>query len=154
MLLVAVGFTPSAHFAVNVFVVLAALVPLYVNVLLVLLNVVLPVALATLYVNVLVDDFFVVVAGQVTVITLSPDFTGVNVIVPLVIDAVATPVVPLATVGVAPLLHVAVNVLFVPYVPLTIVDVLFATALLPSFTVVVLLPLTVVTAYSTLFALY
>ena len=106
------------------------------------------------FVNVLVDDFFVAVAGQVTVITLSPDFTGVNVIVPSVIDAVATPVVPLDTSAVAPLLHVAVNVLFVPYVPFTIVLVPLVTVVLPSFTVVVLLPLTVVTAYSTLFALY
>ena len=120
---------------------------MYVNVLLALLNVVLPVALATLYVNVLVDDLYPSVAGQVTVITLSPAFTGVNVIVPLFIAAVATLVLPLDTLGVASLEHVAVNVLVVPYVPFTIVDVLFVTVLLPSFTVVVLLPFIVVNAY-------
>jgi hypothetical protein len=151
--LLTVGFTPSAHFAVNVPVVLAALVPLYVNVLLELLNVVLPVALATRYVNVLVDDLYPLVAGHVTVITLSPAFTGVNVIVPLLIDAVATDVVPLATVGVAPLEQVAVKLLFVPYVPFTIVLVEFVTVVPPSFTVVVLLPFAVVTVCVALDAL-
>lgn len=111
-------------------------------------------ALATLYVNVDVDDFFEAVAGHVTVITDVPAFTGVNVIVPLLILAVATDVVALDTVGVAPLEQVAVNVLFVPYVPLTVVLVEFATVLLPSFTVVVLSPFAVVAAYCTLLALY
>jgi hypothetical protein len=111
-------------------------------------------ALATLYVNVLVDDFFDAVAGQVTVITLSPAFAGVNVIVPLLMLAVATPVVALDTVGVAPLEQVAVNVLFVPYVPFTIVLVEFVTVVVPSVTVVVLLPLAVVAVYCTLLALY
>ena len=73
--------------------------------------------------------------------------TGVRVIVPLLIDAVATVVVALATVGVAPLEQVAVNVLFVPYVPFTIVLVAFVTVLLPSLTVVVLLPFAVVILY-------
>ena len=93
--------------------------PLYVNVPLVPVNVPLlkltvQSALATRYVNTLVDDLYPSVAGQVTVITLSPAFTGVNVIVPLLILAVATPVVPLLTCGVALLEQVAVNVLVVP----------------------------------------
>jgi hypothetical protein len=117
-------------------------------------NVIEHVALATLYVNVLVDDFLDAVAGQVTVITDVPCFTGVNVIVPLLMLAVATAGVALLTVGVAPLEQVAVNVLFVPYVPLTVVLVEFVTVVLPSITVVVLSPLTVVAVYCTLFALY
>jgi hypothetical protein len=104
-------------------------------------------ALATLYVNFDVDDLYPLVAGHVTVITLSPAFTGVNVIVPLFMLAVATLVVPLTTLGVALLEHVAVNVLSVPYTPFTIVDVLFTTVAVPSFTVVVLSPFAVVNAY-------
>ena len=158
LLLVTLNVPLPVVLAPNVPVVLAALVPLYVNVPLVPVNVpfvklTVQFALATLYVNVLVEDFFVDVAGHVTVITLSPAFTGVNVIVPLFMLAVATAGVPLLTVGVALLEHVAVNVLFVPYVPFTIVDVPFVTVVLPSFTVVLpftLLPLNVYVAVAAL----
>ena len=62
----------------------------------------------------------------------------------MLIDAVATAVVALATVGVAPLEQLAVRLLVVPNVPFTIVLVAFVTVALPSFTVVVLLPFAVV----------
>ena len=92
---------------------------------------------------------------------MSPAFAGVNVIsrVPGVLpvattDALATAGVPLDTVGVAPLLHIAVIVLFVPYVPLTIVPLPLATVVPPSLTVVVLLTFAPVKLYVTSFASY
>ena len=126
----------------------------YVIVKLVGLRVIVQSALATLYVNTLVEDLYVLVAGQLTVITVSPAFAGVNVIVPLLMLALATAGVPLLTLGVAPLEQVAVNVLFVPYVPFTIVDELFVIVVLPSFTVVLLLAFAVVTVDVALPALH
>lgn len=87
-------------------------------------------------------------AGQVTVIKDVPYFAGVSVMLPLLIDAVATDVVALVMVGVAPLEQVAVNVLLVPYVPLTLVVVELVTVDEPSFTVVVLFAFVIVQEYS------
>ena len=133
--------------------------PAYVNVPLVPVNVpfvklTVHDALATLNVNVDVEDLYVLVAGHVTVITDVPCFAGVNVIVPLLIVALATAGVPLDTVGVAPLEHVAVKLLLEPYVPFTVVDVEFTTVVDPSFTVVVLAAFAVVNAYVLLHSAY
>ena len=73
-------------------------------------------------------------------------------IVPLLILALATALVPLDTLGVAPPAHVAVNVSFVPYTPLTVP--LFATAVVPFFTVVDPATFALVNAYVLDAALY
>ena len=111
LLLTTVGVIPSAHFAVNVFVVLDALVPLYVNVPLAELNVVLPVARATLASNVELADLCVLVADTDAVIVtlLLVALTGVNVLS----LTVTYDVLPLLIVTALPHELVAVNVFVV-----------------------------------------
>ena len=150
LLLDTVGVVPSAHFTVNVFVVLDALVPLYVNVPLVSLNVVLPVALATLALNVELADLCVSVADTdaVIVISLLVALTGVNVL-PL---TVTYDVFPLLIVTAFPHELVAVNVFAVGYVNATTLVELNVVE--PSLTVIGHAAFAVVNVYVLLHELY
>ena len=116
LLLLAVGFTPSEHCAVNVFVVP---LPAYVNELLLLLNVVLPDALLTVNAYVAVALLYVEVAALLTVIVALPPFLAVAVtVVPLTL-ASDTLVSLLLALNVPPLVFVlTVKVLLFGYVVL------------------------------------